>query len=267
MNENVQDELFLKFFDLSEDNTGMQKTFDPSELMKLEEKIVSVRYLQYLNEMNSRSDISDDDLAALADNFEKSGVMQERAGLELYHLISIKKLMNNKEIPSLALPNVLSKIVGDTLSSSVEYRKLEEASVPAIIVRLVGDGIRIIKSTLQGVSIQPEFYESTRNGVSTLEYQNSSRADLHQSTKDGMILEYQIVKESLDEVMLNINFISKIPGNCRVNLEQGGRIVSSQMLYENEDRVSVNRLIVGDYTVKIQGPSSQYSFHFRVENE
>lgn len=267
MSEYMQDELLLKFFDFSEESSGSQKTLDPVELMKLEEKVVSVRYLQYLGEMKYRNDISENDLAALADNFENSGTMQERAGLELYHLISIKKLMNNKEIPSLALPNVLSKIVGDTLSASAGTRKLEEDTVPALIVRLVGDGIRIIKSTLQGVSIQPEFYESTRNGVSTLEYQNNSRADLYQSTKDGMILEYQIIKESLNEVMLNINFISKIPGSCRVNLEQDGRIVSSQMLYENEDRVSVNKLNVGDYTVKIQGPSTQYSFHFRVEND
>lgn len=243
-------------YDSPETLSGEQK----ADLFRLEESFAKLLYLQNRESIKkSKSKFSEEDIAHIVDCVGSEGEGLTELISEVQQICSAVRIMGNKAIQNVPVPEVLLNLIETSKS------KKKKENIPAVILQFTADSIDIIKSTLKGVYHVPHTFAHTR-AASAASAEKSSRVELQQNVSDELKLEYQIVRESVSELMVSMRFVKKPTGRYRINLLQDERIIASQMLSENEDSVAFSRLSVGSYVIDIDGPI-EHQFSILIAEE
>lgn len=232
-------------------------------LYSLEEFFVGLLQGQHAESLREKGSVPPEmELAEWVERLEAEG---EATG-ETYHeflsrypdafqaiqqILDAKKVMmdgHRKPVPPLLMEVVRRS---ETLPF---LRKETPAAIPAIVLGLARDGLRMIKSTLQGMAYIPQAVVATRAASPSLMEKGKPRLELRQSlgSASDPHLRYEILRESDREIMLTLHFENKI-GPYRVSLKQEGRILDSRIVGKSEESLQFSRLTPGDYTVEIRG--------------
>lgn len=155
-----------------------------------------------------------------------------------------------------------SKPVPEVLRSVMERTLQSNKKAPSLVVSLSRRGLNLVKSTLAGLELQPQVAVAVRSTSAPVR----PRLEMRQVTAGGLDLEYQVMQEADDEMLLVLRFRSMPDGIFRVDLREDERLVDSQTVKRGSNSVSFSRITEGGYQVDITGPV-QHSFGLFVAAE
>ena len=244
------------------------------ELFSLEERFSELFYQQNLDASLKFQAGEEEELALAIDNnsSDAGGLDLAVYGRAVQNVISAGKLMSNPSLPNRPVPETLFRIATGAPEDAPER---EPVSTPSLILKMTKNSIELVKSSFQGITQVPQTFAFTRSSISAATMsadlasaEKRPRIELKQLVrgKNNLKLEYQLVRESIDELLLIIGFKVKSPGLYRVNLLQENRIIDSKQLLERENSISFGKLSVGYYHIEIKGPVYN-RFSVLIEND
>ena len=246
-----QNEFINKFLNDPESFYNSIESLSSKEIesmMNFEEMLVELKFSGLQAHDENRISILVDQLRAGKKN--DADVSDLSSALEI--LSAYKKMEQGSKRP---VPDALMAVIERTLGH-------KKHPAPSLVVKLVEDGIRVIKSTMQGVTFIPQPVPSMRSAA--VVQKNTAPLTFRQEFS-GNTIEYSILKESSDDMMLTMNFPDKM-GRYNVQLKSGSRIVDAVKLSEQEKSVTFRKLDAGYYDIEISG-TLNHTFCIFIEKE
>jgi hypothetical protein len=229
------------------------------ELFELEEALSACLYYGQ-NAGNSLPPELEDRVARLADEIraesptafldpaqgsDEIAALVRAAALQTY---LDSRVMQESPVPAEAVPPVLGMVIDRYFDAGLRSARRTD-SAPAIVLQ-ISEGLRVIKSALQGFTLQTESLIATRNAVAAPEARKSHFV-LKQALIDGCEIEYQILSESSEAVTLVVSLPAAYK-KTRVDLRCEGRMLDSRMLGA-DGRLSFEHLKAGSYELEFSG--------------
>ena len=257
--ENQKEKTFINQF--TEDPESLYNSpetlkADPTrktELFELEETLARMKYLLHVQDQDIIMTPEEEaELAARLDAGTLTKELSTEESRRLLEILSAHRLMSNPALTTQPVPETLFKIATST-PDTVGSKKA--GLLPSIVLKL-GDSMKVIKSSLQGIQELPAAAAIPVRSAATAEAveQKQERIELHQRIYDNLKLEYHILRESRHELMLFIRFQEKPEGQYRIHLKQNGRIIDTRTMPAGEESVGFRRLPGGEYLLQITGP-------------
>lgn len=160
------------------------------------------------------------------------------------------RIMQDSALVSETLPEVLKLVVDRTLVETTAGNANASSAIPAIVLQ-IRDGLKVIKSALQGLELQTESIVATRNAVAAPEARKSHV--ILKQTVDGRDIEYQILSESESAITLVVRFSNGGSLNkIRAVLRREGRMLDSRSP-DASGQVSFEHLSAGSYELEFTG--------------
>lgn len=223
------------------------------DLIALEERIVALSPAAALAGLAPAS-LEEGELARLADGLLAGGAgLADLAPADQHALLGAlraRTLMDLEAPASDPLPVALAAAVERVLGARAES---ETRRAPALIVELAREGLRAVKSALQGVSLDAAVGVQVRNAAAAEQGEKIVRMEFSQTVNlrgDGRgVIRYEALRESDDAMTLVIRLADA--SAWRVELRRDGRIVESRSA--SDGQVRFERLTRGDYDLDFSG--------------
>lgn len=226
------------------------------ELFELEESLAAVLFFEQTRD--ALNNPADRQVPAAVDALlgDEAGSVEALASLnpaQRAHAIQTyfdTRAMHDPALPSEAVPEVLKLVIERTLRVNAG-EAAQDRAIPAIVLQ-IRDGLRVIKSALQGMEFQTDALATTRSSVAAPEARRSHV--VLKQTVDGRAIEYQILSESAHAVTLIVRF----PGNnsglkkLRALLRHEGRMLDSRSP-DASGQLSFEHLQAGAYDLEFTG--------------
>jgi len=221
---------------------------EKARLFKIEEFFVRIKFedwgLQALDHEEEIAELID----SLIVGSSRTDHVKDASGAVQQILTALTTMDPSRRNP---LPRSLQKVIENDFRS--------EESIPSIIVRLTAEGMKVLKSTIEGIELYPEPIPAVRSAAS----QDAAVRVVQEI--DGMPIESRIHSGGSGNMTFELIFPEKT-GNWRVTLKNGERLVSSEIVSNEEHRVEFPCLSEGEYTVELSGLVN-HQFYIYLEND
>jgi hypothetical protein len=223
------------------------------ELIALEERIVALSPAAALTDLAATS-MEEGELARLADELlAGGGRIADLSPADQHALLGAvraRTLMNLESPASDPLPVSLAAAVERVLGVQAQG---EPRRAPALIVELAREGLRAVKSALQGVSLDAAVGVQVRNAATAEQGEKIVRMEFSQTVAlrgdRRAVIRYEALRESDDAMTLVVRLADV--NAWRVELRRDGRIVESRSA--SDGQVRFERLTRGDYDLDFSG--------------
>jgi hypothetical protein len=275
MNSTITEDFILK---TGQDAPDFSKA-SPSQKkiwFALEEAILNAKINSHINSPVSAG--LESEIIAFMESYSDKSTMQERDAVfsgfitkhpdmaipvqQIFYAMSRFSATEDKKVPQ-ALMNLIE----------YDYKKSKESgkqseTVPAMVIRIAQGGLEIVKSTLQGFTVQEVTAVSMRSAAALAQPPRNTRIQLEQtisSSEDPRII-YNLIQETRESITLSISILNN-PGKSRIDLKQDGQIMDSVNV-QNAETTSANfsHLSPGFYEVDIRGALNR-SFGILIQSE
>ena len=265
-----------------------------NESISEEETLATLLYVQHRRQMHSSFKRHDENEIACAvkEWKEKGQAPTERYDLALLQeaarvLSAEQKLQANSQ--SLRpLPSILSYTIEESLAKDQKKQKEKESKVPAIIVELLQDSIKVFKSTFNGFGdvfqpvVQSRGTSALRAGTTeNLESEDSYLEDpseeskaLHLKANYALLqqkikeqyLQYELLRDSDNSISLLISAPECLRKSKAV-LKKGKHTIAAQGFNMQDGLLKFKNLKVGKYSLEFRGVMEytiEIKIHFRL---
>ncbi len=244
---------FTEIPDTLYDEYGEMTLPEVRELIALEERIVALSPAAALAGLAPTS-LDEGEVARLADQLlAGGGRLADLAPADQHALLGAlraRTLMSLDSPVADPLPIALAAAVERVLGGQAES---EARRAPALIVELAREGLRAVKSALQGVSLDAAVGVQVRNAAVAESGEKIVRMEFSQNVslrgERRGVIRYEALRES-DDAMTLVVRLADVPA-WRVELRRDGRIVESRSA--SDGQVRFERLTRGDYDLDFSG--------------
>ena len=248
-----------------------------NEVCKMEESLTTLLYAEQNQQIHKRQFYDENEIAIVVEEWEKTGrlpnhVKDPALAAEAYRVLSSMNRMEDTRSIHSAVPQVLQDIVEHSLNFRSKASRNKQ-SVPALVVELTANGLRLLKSTLQGYQFIPQPSAVIRQARSSEEVIDAlsvvnDQEDLNHlvlyQKKPKDYLQYEVLRKANNSVALTI-YSPQCYRDTRVSLKQNNRIIASQTFNPKSGKVSFKHIATGYYQIEYYG-AMDYSIQIVVRD-
>lgn len=247
-------------------------------LMELEEGLAAALYASREREFDEpASSLSESELAELADALltgdlerVRRSLQDDRDLLAVYRTASAVQAMA-APLANLPLPEALAAAIERVFPRQSPTADAAPAKLPAMILSLAEEGLRVLKSSLQSVQLEAVYSPAVRSAAAPAANaragaeeqeavqrvdQKASRLTLSQripASGGEAVLHFDVLRENAGALTLVVHTPEEL-GRARVNLKLAGRSLDSRYVSAEARSLEFTHLGPGEYELEFSGP-------------